>query len=127
MAGLRARRERVPRLGVMTTQDPNGILVSGVNDGSAAAAAGVKVGDYLVSVGDINVDDQQFGAKMRARYGASAEGSPLPIKVRRGTDSLTLAGRLQFAAGDVVVEPDPAARPKAVKIREGILRGIVDK
>ena len=127
MAGMRARRERVPRLGVLTTQDANGILVTGVNEGSAAAAAGVKVGDYLVSVGDINVDDQQFGARLRARYGASVEGSPLPVKVRRGMDTLTLPGKLQFAAGDVVIEPDPAARPKAVKIREGILRGIVDK
>jgi predicted metalloprotease with PDZ domain len=127
MAGMRARRERVPRLGVLTSPDPNGILVAGVNEGSAAEAAGVRVGDYLLSVGDINVDDQQFGARMRARYGASAEGSPLVIKVRRGTETLTLAGKLQFAAGDVVVEPDPSARPKAVKIREGILRGLIDK
>jgi predicted metalloprotease with PDZ domain len=126
-AGLRARRERVPRLGVMTSQDADGIFVANVGEGSSAAEAGVKIGDYLISVGDVMVADQQFGAKMRARYGASAEGSPLPIKVRRGTDTLTLPGKLQFAAGDVVVEPDPSARPKAIKIRDGILRGVVDK
>jgi predicted metalloprotease with PDZ domain len=123
LAGLRARQERVPRLGVLTQQDANGILVANVVEGSSAADAGVKTGDYLVSVGDIVVDDNQFGAKLRARYGTLAEGSPLPIKVKRGGEVLTLAGKLQFGAGDTVVEADPSAPPKAVRIREGILKG----
>ncbi|MEP6492704.1 MAG: PDZ domain-containing protein [bacterium] len=123
LAGMRARQERIPRLGVLTQQDPNGILVANVEDLSSAAAAGVKAGDYLISVGDIPVEDQQFGARLRAKYGASAEGSPLPITLRRGTETLTLAGKLQFAAGDVVVEADPAAGAKAVRVRSGILKG----
>jgi S1-C subfamily serine protease len=98
-----------------------------VQDGSSAAAAGVKAGDYLISVGDIAVEDQQFGARMRAKFGASTEGSPLPIKIRRGTDTLTLNGKLQFGPGDTVVEPDPAATPKAARIRGGILKGTTDK
>lgn len=127
MAGLRAQQERVPRLGVLTQQDPDGIVVANINDGSAAQAAGVRVGDYLLAVGDVQVTDQQFGARLRARYGASVEGSPLPIKVRRGMETLTLNGKLQFAAGDVVVEAHPNASAKAVRIREGILKGIVDR
>ncbi|HEY9228098.1 MAG TPA: PDZ domain-containing protein [Gemmatimonadaceae bacterium] len=127
MAGMRARQERVPRLGVLTQQDSNGILVANVADGSAAEAAGVKPGDYLISVGDVQVNDQQFGARLRSRYGASTEGSPLPIRVRRGTEMLTLPGKLQFAAGDVVVEADPTATPKAVRIRDGILKGVTDR
>jgi predicted metalloprotease with PDZ domain len=123
LAGLRTRQERVPRLGVMTQPDPTGVVVANVQEGSSAANAGVKPGDYLVSVGDILVEDQQFGAKMRGKYGASAEGTPLQIKIRRGADTLVLAGKLQFAAGDVVLEADPAAKPKAVKIRNGILKG----
>jgi S1-C subfamily serine protease len=103
------------------------VLVAMVADGSAAAAAGVKPGDYLISVGDVSVEDQQFGAKMRARYGASAEGTPLPIKVKRGTETLTLPGKLQFAAGEVVVEALPGASGKALRIREGILTGRPDK
>jgi hypothetical protein len=71
----------------------------------------------------VMVEDQMFGAKMRARYGASSEGSPLPIKVKRGTETLTLNGKLQFAAGDVVVEPLPGASGKALRIRDGILSG----
>jgi predicted metalloprotease with PDZ domain len=127
LAGLGAHQERIPRLGVLTSQDAGGIQVREIGEKTAAAAAGVKPGDYLISVGDIPVEDQQFGARLRAKYGASMEGSPLPIKVRRGTETLTLPGTLQFAPGDVVVEPNPSASPKAVKIREGILKGIVAK
>ena len=127
LAGMRARQERVPRLGVSTQPDPNGVLIAMVADGSSAAAAGVRPGDYLISVGDVSVEDQQFGAKLRARYGASAEGSPLPIKVKRGTETLTLPGKLQFAAGDVVVEALPGASGKALRIHDGILTGRTDK
>ena len=127
LAGLRARQERIPRLGVLTSQDAGGIQVREIGEKTSAAAAGVKPGDYLISVGDIPVEDQQFGARLRAKYGASMEGAPLPIKVRRGTETLTLPGTLQFAPGDVAVEADPSAMPKAVKIREGILKGVVAK
>jgi hypothetical protein len=40
---------------------------------------------------------------------------------------LTLPGKLQFAPGDVIVEPLPGASAKAVRIRDGILAGRVDK
>lgn len=123
LAGLRARRDRVPRLGVVTQMDGDAIIVVNVQDGSSAALGGVRVGDVLLSVGDIGVQDQQFGAKLRAKYGASSEGSPLQIRVRRGAATLALPAKLQFAAGDAVVEPDPAAAPKALRIRDGILKG----
>jgi len=123
LAGLRAHRTRVPRLGVLTQMEANGIMIAEVQSGSAAEAAGVKVGDYLISVGDIPVEDQQFGARMRAKYGASVEGTALPIKVRRAGETITLAGKLQFGPGDLTIEPDPAASPKAVRIRNGILKG----
>jgi predicted metalloprotease with PDZ domain len=126
-AGLRVHQERVPRLGVVTQQDANGILVRDVGPGTSAAKAGVRPGDYLVSIGDIAVDDQQFGARIRAKYGASIEGAPLAIKIRRGTEILTLQGDLQFALGDVMIEPDPSASAKAAMIRDGILKGVVSK
>jgi predicted metalloprotease with PDZ domain len=127
LAGIRTTTDRVPRLGVVTQQDPQGIVVVGVDEGSAAAAAGLKPGDYLVAVGDIAVEDQTFGAKLRAKYSTAAEGTALPIKVKRGAETLTLAGRLQFAAGDVILDSDPRASAKAVRIREGLLRGTVDR
>jgi predicted metalloprotease with PDZ domain len=125
LAGIRARQERVPRLGVLTQLAPEGVLVANVQEGSSAAQAGVRPGDYLVSVGDIAVEDQQFGAKLRAKYGASQEGAALPIKVRRGDETLTLPGRLQFGPGDVVVDADPSANAKALRIRQGIVKGTV--
>jgi predicted metalloprotease with PDZ domain len=127
LAGLRIHQDRVPRLGVVTQQDATGIVVRDVGAGTAAAKAGVRSGDYLLSIGDIAVDDQQFGARIRAKYGASVEGAPLAIKIRRGGETLTLQGQLQFAPGDVSIEPDPAANPKAVMIRDGILKGAVSK
>jgi len=125
LAGLRIHQERVPRLGVTTQQDAAGIVVRDIAPGSSAARAGVRPGDYLVSIGDIAVDDQQFGARIRAKYGASMEGAPLAIKIRRGAETLMLQGELQFAPGEIMVEPDPTAGPKAVMIREGILKGTV--
>jgi len=123
LAGLRTHAAMVPRLGVMTQLDSNGVMVAQVQEGSAASAAGVRPGDYLLTVGDVAVQDAQFGARLRAKFGASVEGSPLPIKVRRGSEMLTLPGRLRFGPGDPMVEPDPNASAKAVRIRNGILKG----
>jgi len=120
-------QERVPRLGVVTQQDAQGVIVVNLDETGAANAAGVKVGDYLLAVGDIPVEDQTFGTKLRAKYGAQPEGGPLPIKVKRGAEILTLGGRLQFAPGDVAIDSDPRASAKAIRIREGILRGSVDR
>jgi predicted metalloprotease with PDZ domain len=123
LAGLRTRAAMVPRLGVMTQLDSNGVMVAQVQEGSAASAAGVRPGDYLLTVGDVAVQDAQFGARLRAKFGASVEGSPLPIKVRRGSETLTLPGKLRFGPGDPMVEADPNASTKAVRIRNGILKG----
>jgi predicted metalloprotease with PDZ domain len=123
LAGLRTHAAMVPRLGVMLQVDSSGVMVSQVVDGGAAAAAGVKPGDYLLTVGDLPVQDQQFGARLRAKYGASVEGSALPIKIRRGSEALTLAGKLRFGPGEIMVEADPGAGAKAVRIRNGILKG----
>ena len=97
-----------------------------VANGSSAAVAGVKSGDYLVSVGDIAVEDQQFGARLRAKYGASRRAHRCRSKFvagRRRSRSREAAVRARRCR----VEADPAAKAKAVKIRDGILKGIVDQ
>jgi len=127
LAGLRAVRERVPRLGVTTQQDSNGVRVASLDPDGAAQAAGVKVGDYIISIGELAVSDQQFGEKFRALFAAAAPGSPVPIKVRRGSATLTITARLQLAPGAMHIEPEANASPKAVRVRNGILRGSVDK
>ena len=75
-AGLRMASDtlREPRVGVATGQDSSGaIVVHEVQPGSVAEAAGVKVGDQLLALGDI--DDHQ--PELRGRV-------PLPVREERG-------------------------------------------
>jgi predicted metalloprotease with PDZ domain len=127
LAGMRVATDTVrePRLGLQTSADSSGIVVAGVLPGGAAAEAGVQPGDQLLALGDLSVTDPNFGSAFRARFGKQ-EGAPLPIKVRRGTDSLTLNGKVQLGARlEQRIESDPSASAKAVRIRNGILKGTV--
>ena len=123
LAGLRATRQSVPRLGIYTLVDSSGVLVTKVDENASAAAAGVREGDYLISIGDIPVMDEQFADKFRAKFGSAPQGSPIALKVRREGRMLTLTGKLRFAPGDIELSLDPSASPKAVRIRNGILHG----
>jgi len=122
-AGLRSVADRVPRMGVFSQQSPGGVTVTATEPGGSADLAGVRVGDVLISVGGIAVEDQEFGAKFRTKYASSPEGTPLPIVVLRAGQRETLTGKVMFANGQMRIEADPNATPKAVRVREGILRG----
>ena len=129
LAGMRIRSDTVrePRLGIQSIADSSGIIVAGVLPGGPAQEAGVEAGDRLLSLGDLSVTDPDFGPAFRARFG-KRDGAPLPIKVRRGTDTLTLNGKVRLAARlERRIEADPAANPKAIRIRTGILRGSTSK
>ena len=127
-AGLRLVPDSTPRIGVTTSLDPSGaVRVMEVAPGSAAANAGVHVGDALIKVGDIDVKDADFGVKLRAQYAGRQAGSPLPIVIKRGEQSLTLPGVLAYIAGTPRIIDDPDAPPKAVRVRTGILRGTLDR
>jgi predicted metalloprotease with PDZ domain len=124
---LAADTVRVPRIGVTTVQDSAGIRVVETVPGSAAATAGVREGDYILAVGEIVVDNPNFGEEFRARYATEA-GAAIPLRVRRGQETLTLQARVEFA--ELVqrrIEEHPAASAKAARIRNGILRGVVDR
>ena len=126
--GLRLERDSVPRLGITTTGDVAGaIRVTEVVPGGAGALAGVRSGDLLLKVGDIDVADANFGAKFRAAYGGKAGGTPLPIVVRRADAPITLNARLLYAPGAPRLSEDPSASARALRIRNGILRGSVDR
>ncbi len=127
LAGLRVVAANEPRLGVYTQQEPNGgVRVAVVDSGSAAASAGVQPGDLLLAVGDISVSDQRFGDLFREKFANAREGSPLPIRVRRAGGDLTLQGKLVFAH-NVRLEAQPGAPAKALRVREGILKGTTDR
>ena len=91
--------------------------------GSPAEAAGVRDGDYLISVGDIAVQNPTFGEQFRSRY-AKAEGTVLPMKIRRGEQTMDLNVTVRLAERtEQRLMIDPAASAKAVRIRNGILKG----
>jgi predicted metalloprotease with PDZ domain len=125
LAGLRLAADtlREPRLGIGGAADSAGVRITAVQPGSAAEAAGVRVGDVLLALGDVAISDPNFGPAYRARF-RDAEGQDLPIKVRRGTDTLALVGKVRLIEQvNAHVEPDPNATPKAIRVRDGILRG----
>jgi predicted metalloprotease with PDZ domain len=123
LAGLRLEELRVPRFGISTAVDGSSVVVTDLEEGSAAAVAGVRVGDVILAIGDISIDDPMWGQRFRAFYEAAREGAPVAIRVRRGAQTLTLQSALRFStAGVAVVEaPDAPARPRM--IRAGILGG----
>ena len=127
LAGLRTNVTQVPRLGIATTQDAKGVLIEQVDPTSAAGAAGVRVGDYLLAVNDISVMDQSFGEKFRIAFADATAGQPLKLRVNRSGTTLTFSGAVQLVPGDVTVIVDPGASPKAGRVRTGILRGTTDR
>jgi predicted metalloprotease with PDZ domain len=129
LAGLRLAADtlREPRLGIGGAADSAGVRITAVQPGSAAEAAGVRVGDVLLALGDVAISDPNFGPAYRARF-RDAEGQDLPIKVRRGADTLTLVGKVRLIEQvNAHVEPDPNATPKAIRVRNGILRGTEER
>jgi S1-C subfamily serine protease len=112
LAGMRLLSDTVhaPQVGVYTMVDSGGVRVTGVEPGGAAATAGVRAGDYLLSVGDIPVRDAGFAEKFRVKY-AKAAGGPLPLRVRRGGREETLSATVRLVPVRVSfgVAADPAA------------------
>ncbi len=117
---------RVLRIGINTAADEAKVVVTDLTPDGAALAAGVQVGDELVRMGDIEVRDQSFGERFRARYATAQEGTTIPVVVRReGTErTLTLPLRRVLEV-ESRLEFGPAT-PKAARIRAGILRGTTE-
>ena len=126
LAGLRLARDtiREPRVGIGTVQDSSGVHVTEIVPGSGAEAGGVQPGDLLLSVGGISADDPNWPAKFLARYARSAEGTSVPIRVRRGADEHDLTASLRFTLRfESRLVEDSRAPAKARRVREGLLRG----
>jgi predicted metalloprotease with PDZ domain len=126
LAALRALTDtiREPRLGIRTgAVGTGGIEVTEVTVNSAAAEAGVRVGDQVVSIGEQQMtSDVSIGA-FRTRYNGTT-AQTLPLVVRRGGELLTLQVPVRLATRTVVrVVPLANASPKAVRIRSSLVRG----
>ena len=129
LAGMRlvTQTTRVPRMGVQTNTDSSGSRVVALVPGGAFEAAGVRVGDYLISTGGIDQRRDVSGEEFRARY-ANREGEEYPIVVTRDDQRLTLTGRVRMGDNTVTrLEYDAGASARAARIRSGILRGTTDR
>ena len=118
------RRGQLPYLGVGAEPSQTGeMTVSDVTPGSAAEAAGLREGDVLLSVGEVQVTpDADWGVAFRERY-AGAEGQPLAIVVRRDGMETTLQTTIRTRERiDVTLAADPAADARAQGLRDGLLR-----
>jgi predicted metalloprotease with PDZ domain len=125
LAGFRLKIDtiRVPMIGVSSAPDSSGVRIAQVQPGSPAEAAGLRPGDYLLQVGDIPVRDPSFGEQFRTRY-ARAEGTKLPVKIRRDDQTLDLQIDVRLTPRtEQRLVLDSAASPKAIRIRNGILKG----
>ncbi len=129
LAAMRTKSDTVrePRLGISTGLDSTGaVVVRQVQPGSAAEEAGVKSGDLLLALGDLAVSDPGFGDVYRSKFGKN-EGDSLPIKVKRGANTLTLTGKVRLASRvDSKIVEDSTAGDKAVRVRNGILTGTTE-
>jgi predicted metalloprotease with PDZ domain len=125
LAGLRFHGDtiREPRLGIGTAVDSTGLKISQVVPTGAAAAAGARVGDQIVSIGDVTITNDDSFESFRGRY-AGTPLTTIPLVVRRGTETLTLQLPVRLSTRmRAIVEPLPNASAKALAIRHGLLTG----
>lgn len=71
-----------------------GVLVRGVEDGSPAAAAGIKAGDLITRIGGQPVADID---DLYAALDGTARGAEFTVGVLRGTDEIELTAMVQAA------------------------------
>ena len=125
LAGLQARSDttREPRLGIQTATDTSGVAITALNASGAAAAAGAQLGDRVVSIGDVAITNDDSFTGFRSRY-AGSTSTTLPLVVRRGGQTITLQLPVRLVTSiNTTVTPIPGSPEKAVRIRNGILRG----
>ena len=127
LAGLRSESDTVrePRLGIATNTDSTGLSITQLSPTGAAAAAGARVGDKIVSIGDVTISNDDSFEAFRARY-AGTTLTTLPLVVRRWTETVTLQLPVRLTIRNQIrVLPIPNAPGRAVRIRTGILKGAI--
>jgi predicted metalloprotease with PDZ domain len=126
--GLRVQSDSMPRLGVSTRPEPTGgARIMEIVPGSAATAAGLKEGDVVLTIGGKPALEMFYAGGFRVMYGGQPAGTAIPIAIKRGEESLTVQASLRFGAAAPRIAEDPAASPRAVRLRNGLLRGTTEK
>jgi predicted metalloprotease with PDZ domain len=103
------------------------VKVTQVVPNGAAATAGMQANDEVVAVDGRPSLEVFFGGGFRTMYGEKPAGTLIPVSVKRGDQTLTLQVPLRFGAAAAKVVEDPAAPPRAIRLRDGLLRGTTDR
>jgi S1-C subfamily serine protease len=126
--GLRMQSYSVPRMGVsLRPEEDGGVRVMEIVPGSPAAAAGIKGGDVIVSVNERPAMDVFFAGGFGAMYGTKPAGTQIPVVVKRDNATVNVPVALRFGPAPPTLVEDPAASPRAVRLRNGLLHGTTDK
>ncbi|MEO8563167.1 MAG: PDZ domain-containing protein [bacterium] len=126
--GLRLQPDSIPRLGVSTRPEPTGgARILELVPGSAAAAAGLKPGDVVLTIGGKPAAEMFYGGGFRAMYGDKPVDTQVALTITRGDESLTVQAPLRFGAAAPRIMEDPAAPARAVRLRNGLLRGTTER
>lgn len=130
LAGLRLMIDRTvrPSLGISVSGDDDGLRVMQVVVSGPGATAGVKLGDYLLSVGGLDVTNPLFQEKFNEKFSATPPGGTIPIEIRRGTQRMTLNAPVRFNTVETrrIIEMTNAS-PKAIRVRDGLLNGTIQQ
>jgi hypothetical protein len=78
-----------PSLGTIPdmASEPGGVLLQGVRSGSAAETAGIRAGDVLLGMGEYPIANLQDFTNALSHFKA---GDHVEVRIRRGTETLTL-------------------------------------
>lgn len=79
---------------------PKGVYVKGLTEGGAAAAAGMKAGDVIVKVGNINVDNVP---QLQEQVGKFRPGDQVAVTVLRSGEEQVMDMKLRGREGSLTV------------------------
>jgi predicted metalloprotease with PDZ domain len=128
VVGLRLQPDSVPRMGIgITVEAGGGVRITQVMPNGAAAGAGIQSGDVIETVNQRPAIQVFFGNGFREMYGSSPSGTPIPVSVKRGEQTLSLQVPLRFGAAPPRIVEDAAPSRRALRLRNGLLHGTTDR
>ncbi len=91
-AELELKQVRRAMLGILLGPDTKGgVAVAGVTPGSGAAEAGLKAGDKIVVVGDVDLgDEKRPDSALSAYMRTVSPGDEVPLDLERGDEALSV-------------------------------------
>jgi len=123
---IRADSTREARFGISLSTDSLGVRVGAVDPSGAAAAGGIKLNDLITAVDGVSTGDPAW-QRWRQKYGAR-EGAKVAVEVLREGKRVVVQVPVRISVLiERRIEPDPAASPKAQRVRQGILRGATSR